>query len=80
MPAGLDNQSLRILAELRGDPTDFPDDPTDTVVDSVMAIDNDDAAEANSMGDILPSDAPTASDLRGDEAVAHALRDLLDPR
>lgn len=77
---GLDNQSLRILAELRRDLTDFPNDPTDNVVDSVMAINNDDAAENNSMGDILPSDAPTASDLHGDEAVVHALRNLLDPR
>ena len=76
----MNSESLRVLAELRGDPTNFPDDPTNGLVDSVMAVDNGDSGDGNSMGDALAADAPGPSDLHGDEAVAHALRDLLDPR
>ena len=75
--AGLDSQSLRVLAELRGDPTEFAEDPTDAVVDAVMALDTD--APPGGIQDGTPEDDPS-SDLREDEAVAHALRDLLDPQ
>ena len=75
--AGLDPQSLRVLAELQGDPTEFPDDPTDAVVDAVMTLDSD--APPGHTGD-GPAEDDLSSDLWEDEAVAHALRDLLDPR
>ena len=78
--AGLNSDSLRILAELRGDPTtNIAEDRTDLIVDSVVGMDTDEASGDNATGDAMAGEAQE-SELRDDEAVAHALRDLLDPR
>ncbi|KAI1782537.1 hypothetical protein LXA43DRAFT_1103887 [Ganoderma leucocontextum] len=81
LTAGLDLQSRRVLAELRGEPwPDEEQDPTNAMADSLMAID----AGHELFGDREDQDADThtgdGSDVPGDDAVAHAIRDLLNPR
>ena len=69
----MDPQSRWVLAELRGEPIEDEEDNVDTLVDTLMAVDS---TELDNEG----GDGGSGKNGDQDEAIAFALRELLDPR